>query len=133
MLRSLLAGLVAVALPLAPWADPALASARERASPAPSSEQRAEARGGAHGAGAKSGLGAATARARHARTRPARSGERDRDPPRRLPTRRQECREVSEPPLIALYLVGLGGLALLGRRRPPRDAPPGAQRQREIR
>jgi hypothetical protein len=132
MLRSLLVGLLVSTLPCAALADPPRGKARERPV-TPSRSQRPEAQP-AHARGPKP-------RAAHVapgrpfgtpRVHPSRGHPRQRDRARTDAAPR-ECHEVSEPPQIALFLLGVGGLALLGRRSRRRSLPLEAQRQREIR
>ena len=134
MLRSLLAGLVVCTISFAALADPPRGKARERAVTPSRGSQRPEAHGSAHARGPKPKAHVAPGRPFGApRPHPSRGNPRDWDRPRLSPAPR-ECREVSEPPQIALFLLGVGGLALLGRRnRRRRPIPLGAQRQREIR
>jgi hypothetical protein len=133
MLRSLLAGLLVATIPCAALADPPRGRARERPAASSRAAKRPEAHGAAHARGPK--LRAPGAQGRpfgvH-RPHPSR-GRRHGDRPRPVPAPR-ECQEVSEPPQVALFLLGVGGLALLGRRRKRRVALVfDAQRQREIR
>jgi hypothetical protein len=135
MLRSLLAGLVVLTIPFASLADPQRESARERAVTSSRAPQRPEAHGAAHARGPKQRPHVPNPRSfGAARPHPPRGRPRDWDERPRLSPAPRECREVSEPPQIALFLLGVGGLALLGRRnRRRRPIPLGAQRQREIR
>ena len=119
MLRSLLVGLLALAIPFTSLADPTRGGPREHGSAPPHPRHRPETHGSAHGRGPKP-------RPHAPLDRGVRAG--------RQPGPGRECREVSEPPQIALLLLGVGGLALLGRRRRRRDALAlGSQRSREIR
>lgn len=128
MLRSLLVGLLVSTLPCAALADPPRGKGRER--PVTSSRsQRPEAHP-AHARGPKPRAHVAPGRPFGTpRVHPSRGRPRHRDRARSDAAPR-ECHEVSEPPQIALYLLGVGGLALLGRRR---RVALEAQRQREIR
>jgi hypothetical protein len=134
MLRSLLAGLLVFAIPCATLADPPRGRARERpaassrAAPRPEAHRSAQARGPKPRAHVPPARPFGVHRPQPPRGRP-RHGDRPR--PARSP---RECHEVAEPPQVALFLLGVGGLALLGRRRlrrVPRALE--AQRQRAIR
>ena len=134
MLRSLLAGLVVWTLPCAALADPPRGKARERPAASSRATQRPEVHGAAHARGPKPRTHVAPGRPFGVhRPHPSRGRPRHGGRPRPSPAPR-ECHEVPEPPQVALFLLGVGGLALLGRRRPrrvPRTLE--AQRQREIR
>ena len=133
MLRSLLVGLLALAIPFTSLADPTRGASRERGSAPPRSPHRPETHGSAHGRGPKPRAHLTLDRTFRNPRLPSRRGGHDADGPPWLPGVRRECREVSEPPQIALFLLGVGGLALLGRRRQRRsDLAPGSQRSREI-
>jgi hypothetical protein len=117
MLRSLLVGLVVSTIPLAALADPPRRSGRERAVASSRGSQRPESPGPAHARGPKPKAHVAPGRPFGApRPRPTQDRPRDGDARPGRARAPRECHEVSEPPQIALFLLGVGGLALLGRR-----------------
>jgi hypothetical protein len=123
MLRLLLVGLVVSTIPLAALADPPRRSGRERPVASSRGLQRPEAPRPAQARGPKPKAHVAPGRPFGVyRPHPSRGRPRDGDPGRARAPR--ECHEVAEPPQIALYLLGVGGLALLGRRNRRRHAIP---------
>jgi hypothetical protein len=114
MHRSLLVGLVLLALPCAALAD--RGRERERADPPPRSLERAETRRAAHLRGARHRPRVEIAPPFRERPQPPQRSHRDWDAPPRRSRAARDCHPVGEPPQIALFLLGAGGLALLGRR-----------------
>jgi hypothetical protein len=117
MLRSLLVGLVVSTIPLAALADPPRRSGRERPVASSRGWQRPEASRPAQARGPKPKAHVAPGRPFGVhRPQPAHGRPRDGDARPGWARAPRECHEVSEPPQIALFLLGVGGLALLGRR-----------------
>jgi hypothetical protein len=129
MHRSLLVGLLLLALPCAALAD--RARGRERADPPPRSLERAEARRASPERGARHRPRVEIAPPFRERPQPPRRSHRDWDALPRRSHAARDCHPVGEPPQIALFLLGAGGLALLGRRA-RRGGALVPQRSREI-
>ncbi len=125
---SLLAGLLLCTIPFSALADPPRGSGRERAVASSRGSHRPEAHGPAHAHGPRPKARVAAGRPFGVhRPQPARGRPRDGDARPGRAHAPRECHEVSEPPQIALFLLGVGGLALLGRRnRRRRPSPLGA-------